>query len=669
MGYGFDPNSLNANTLQTGYQMPVDSAQTETYAPATSSESKAQKTTDIFNKATHTKGAEGGSSVVVIDDKNAIAAMRDKGSDKQYTIDQQTINTLVDAVMQELHPEEKPDTALSSASIKNAQDTLAKKQEKFDALPPESKGSEEWNKAKEKTYEGTSIKDKEARADAKSQMDVAKSRYHQASRQAIDGIVRYVFENKNSSGDGDLYLRSDTTQLAVPVTITEKGDVIIALKDKLGDKLGQGGFKSVKLALVLSFDTKESLQVSVKTAVSATMSPKSELDKRAVQIEKNMLLRLQELSKDDPPQGIVESMTVTSYANKNSNAPGEKIAVVMSLCNGGDLDAKVKDPLHPGESKQVAQDILTGLSWLHKNNIFHSDMKPANVLLHESNDQTQAKLGDFGCSLDLANAKERVYSAGDMQYISPEIAQMHTTMLEKMQQDPEYPDLVTKRETFSKTEKSLGDCSEDVALKLNAFEKASENGKPEEIEIANRELLEAKSNFKAVHESYTTALNDRNSLEEKIIGKYRTEVYTIDKSILKSDVYATGIIFETLFMGMTPAIRTLLNTPDDLLTDKQLNKKEKYLDKIQQREARLSPELKELIKAMKEPDVEKRISSQDALERFQEISDIYVEETDDTESGAEDDMTSAPVYGFTDPTQPFMGGGGYGLPVISSTGY
>ena len=40
----------------------------------------------------------------------------------------------------------------------------------------------------------------------------------------------------------------------------------------------------------------------------------------------------------------------------------------------------------------ILNDILTGVSFLHKNNIMHRDLKPANVVLNEGN----WKLCDYG---------------------------------------------------------------------------------------------------------------------------------------------------------------------------------------------------------------------------------------------------------------------------------
>jgi len=68
----------------------------------------------------------------------------------------------------------------------------------------------------------------------------------------------------------------------------------------------------------------------------------------------------------------------------------------MEFMSGGSLEQKLRpsqgqyEPLHFITAKQLAQDILNGLSYLHSNEVIHRDIKPANILL---DDNGHARIG------------------------------------------------------------------------------------------------------------------------------------------------------------------------------------------------------------------------------------------------------------------------------------
>lgn len=41
---------------------------------------------------------------------------------------------------------------------------------------------------------------------------------------------------------------------------------------------------------------------------------------------------------------------------------------------------------------------MLAIEYLHKNNVYYGDMKPANILIFED---MSVKLGDFGCAMKL----------------------------------------------------------------------------------------------------------------------------------------------------------------------------------------------------------------------------------------------------------------------------
>ena len=57
---------------------------------------------------------------------------------------------------------------------------------------------------------------------------------------------------------------------------------------------------------------------------------------------------------------------------------------MMEYLEGGSLADKLKDqkPLPNYAVHKYLKQILEGVDFLHQRNIYHSDIKPANILLH-----------------------------------------------------------------------------------------------------------------------------------------------------------------------------------------------------------------------------------------------------------------------------------------------
>lgn len=75
-----------------------------------------------------------------------------------------------------------------------------------------------------------------------------------------------------------------------------------------------------------------------------------------------------------------------------------KCYLVMEYCKGGELfDYIIK---HERMSEAIAANImkrlLSGLHYLHSNNIAHRDIKPENLMLKNPEDITSIKFIDFG---------------------------------------------------------------------------------------------------------------------------------------------------------------------------------------------------------------------------------------------------------------------------------
>ena len=49
-------------------------------------------------------------------------------------------------------------------------------------------------------------------------------------------------------------------------------------------------------------------------------------------------------------------------------------------------------------AKDLAQQLITGLSYLHSHGIVHRDLKPENILMTDDTDVAELKISDFGIS-------------------------------------------------------------------------------------------------------------------------------------------------------------------------------------------------------------------------------------------------------------------------------
>ena len=77
-----------------------------------------------------------------------------------------------------------------------------------------------------------------------------------------------------------------------------------------------------------------------------------------------------------------------------------RLMIVMEYLAGGSLADKLKDhkPLADQKTHKYLVQILEGLDFLHQRNIYHSDIKPANILFTE---EDNLKICDFGIAVEL----------------------------------------------------------------------------------------------------------------------------------------------------------------------------------------------------------------------------------------------------------------------------
>jgi calcium-dependent protein kinase len=173
-------------------------------------------------------------------------------------------------------------------------------------------------------------------------------------------------------------------------------------------QIGKGGFSKV---LEVRNKTTNAIR-ACKYISKAKMNEKTL--KRTVR-EINMLKKL------DHPN------IIKLYEVYESN---KSIYLIMEKCNGGELFDNIIEHITKGKmysEKQVSEiilQILSAISYCHKNGICHRDLKPENILLlnkeNENGENNKIKIIDFGLSQYISDKKlnSRV---GTAYYVSPEV--------------------------------------------------------------------------------------------------------------------------------------------------------------------------------------------------------------------------------------------------------
>ena len=98
-----------------------------------------------------------------------------------------------------------------------------------------------------------------------------------------------------------------------------------------------------------------------------------------------------------------------------------RVAIIMEFLEGGSLDDKITNNgfLNETVSLKYLGQLLEGIEFLHKNKIYHSDIKPANILFTSNDD---IKLCDFGIAVYMRTESSATssHAKGDRLYMSPE---------------------------------------------------------------------------------------------------------------------------------------------------------------------------------------------------------------------------------------------------------
>lgn len=192
----------------------------------------------------------------------------------------------------------------------------------------------------------------------------------------------------------------------------------------LGNQLGSGHYAVVREAR----DRSTGDIVAVKI-FHPNKSSQGQNDDAKLQQEMNLLLSINHPNIVKFISHYVEPInqySVTTY-------------LVLEKMNSGELFQRIinKLKLRQDESKAFFRQLLSGLHYLHKNNIIHRDIKPENILLdiipRASPDQVQTgpwdadeydvkvKIADFGLAKFIGELKFTNTLCGTPAYVAPEI--------------------------------------------------------------------------------------------------------------------------------------------------------------------------------------------------------------------------------------------------------
>ncbi|MEO5682167.1 MAG: protein kinase [Chitinophagaceae bacterium] len=243
---------------------------------------------------------------------------------------------------------------------------------------------------------------------------------------SIDQTMVIVPVNKANTATGkSLATTSKTTgnentgKTGLPGDTEKQADIIIQRREKpivlfnryeylpAAHLIGKGGFSRVYKA----YDKKLSRWVALKIYKTGEFS-----DRYSPIAEITRVVNL-----DHP--NICRYLDIEEIENENPFGENEKIQVcVMELLDSGNFAEYYKTNKNPEVLKKLLQDILNGLSYLHKNGIIHRDIKPGNILIKQTIEGPVAKITDFGISKksDSTNSNSSSALIVSIPYMAPE---------------------------------------------------------------------------------------------------------------------------------------------------------------------------------------------------------------------------------------------------------
>ena len=236
--------------------------------------------------------------------------------------------------------------------------------------------------------------------------DKKKSEFEEELRKSISSLN----ERKSSCGGssiGSSFLSDGESYISISnkLFIDETNDNP-SKKYEILSKLGSGSFGSVYLARNKYTNEKVAMKQIKKS--SANLLSDGEITDE-IEILKNL----------DHPDIV---RIIESFNTKNS------YILITEYCEGGELFDQVKNQLSETQIAVIFKQILSGLAYLHSNNIVHRDLKLENILIYEKEkskttgeDLFNIKIIDFGTARIFDKNKNPQSIVGSSYYIAPEV--------------------------------------------------------------------------------------------------------------------------------------------------------------------------------------------------------------------------------------------------------
>lgn len=97
-----------------------------------------------------------------------------------------------------------------------------------------------------------------------------------------------------------------------------------------------------------------------------------------------------------------------------------KMWIVTELCSGGDLVSRMEGMTEP-ECVIVLEQILRAISYMHKRNVCHRDIKLENIMYENADVDSPIKLIDFGLSNKFTKGEKMLKACGTIYTAAPEL--------------------------------------------------------------------------------------------------------------------------------------------------------------------------------------------------------------------------------------------------------
>ena len=238
----------------------------------------------------------------------------------------------------------------------------------------------------------------------------------QAIRSKVVQVIRDISSRfrAKSTVDVENPIDTSTVERIEDISIPAGISVFRGSDLRMLDIVGEGD-----MGVVRKVHIRSSTVASVMGTTAVVKIVKAEMveDRMEAVHECSVLMRLNSLRNVVTPFGLY--------------VQGSDVGIVMERLNGPVLTELVSDPpLHAMDVLVIMQQVFFVLSQMHGMNVAHMDVKPSNIIIHQSSSSTPrigtVKLFDCGIAIDGGN-KGSVFdqmweeSAGSIGYQAPEV--------------------------------------------------------------------------------------------------------------------------------------------------------------------------------------------------------------------------------------------------------